>query len=255
MAKSLRSKAIDLKARKQFPKNNFFCYRWRVVDNFNKSVERELNELHLSGGDYHKSLLNERILALYKMGYRRSKNDFMSKLTQDAMAFLEGRRTALSKAVQDESAFTKSMAMLVDSIFNVLLSCSIELNTVLGFSELFVAATEPEVQTYGSGGRTKIKSLHARFSTSMFSLVLHGYKNKIEFYVVPVEELIGKQHPGSGHEPVATCVAEMNGKEVGWLCDGQAFTEEQMESTCHMALKVLLENTQNMLSQMAVASM
>ena len=101
---SLRTKSIDLKARKQFPKNNFFCYRWRVVDTFNKTIERELYQMQLTGGDYHQSLLNERILALYKMSYRRRKNDFISGLTRDAMTFLENRRTALSEAVQQESA-------------------------------------------------------------------------------------------------------------------------------------------------------
>jgi len=250
MSKALTPKKSDLRDIKVFPKNNFFCYRWRVVDNFNKTFERELFQQHLTGGLYHQSLQNELILALYKMGYRkRRKNDFISQLTQDAMAFLDGRRTALSKALREESAYTKSMANVVDAIFNILLSCSIELNTVLGFSELFVAATEPEVQTYTVGGQTKVRSLHARFSTSIFSLVMHGHKNRIDFYVVPVEELIGNKHPGSGYPPVVSCVAEIDGSDVNWSANGQDLTEEMMETVCHITLRQLVEATQQVLAQ------
>jgi hypothetical protein len=250
MSKALTPKKSDLRDIKLFPKNNFFCYRWRVVDNFNKTFERELVQQHLEGGLYHQSLQNERILALYKMSYRkRRKNDFISQLTQDAMTFLDSRRTALSKAVREESAYTKSMANVVDAIFNILLSCSIELNTVLGFSELFVAATEPEVQTYTVNGQTKVRSLHARFSTSVFSLVMHGHKNRIDFYVVPVEELIGNKHPGSGYQPVVSCEAEIDGSDVNWNANGQTLTEEMMETVCHITLRQLVEATQQVLAQ------
>jgi hypothetical protein len=267
MGRALTPRKSDmLRHATKYPKNNYFCYRWRVVDNFSKSIDREQYHQQLFGGEYYQSLQNERILALYKMTYHRRKNDFLSKLTQDARSFLDGRRTALAQAVREESAFTKSMATQVDSIFNILLSCSIELNTVLGFSELFVAATEPEVQTYTSGGQTKVRSLHCRFSTNSHSLVLHGRKNRIDVFVLPVEDLLGAKNPGEDHEPMAVCIAETTGEDVVWNvdivtkeCEGPyapvkrthkkyKLTEETMETLCHFALKELIESTQMMLS-------
>lgn len=267
MARALTPRKSDMRAQKRFPKNNAFCYRWRVVDNFNKTVERELFDLHLTGGAYHQSLQNERILALYKMTYRRNKSDFISKLTQDALSFLDDRRTALSKQVQEESVYTKSMATLVDSLFNILLSCSIELNTVLGFSELFVAATEPEVQTYTQSGQSKVRSMHFRFSTSTFGLVVHGQKNRINFYVVPIEELFGSKHGSSGQEPIASCIASINDDNVVWTMEVPDFdpndpyspartkthdlSDDAMEAVSHYALRYLIEATQKTLSQIS----
>jgi hypothetical protein len=264
MVRALAPRKSDMRSQKRYPKNNAFCYRWRVIDNFNKTVERELFDLHLSGGAYHQSLQNERILALYKMTYRRNKSDFISKLTQDAMSFLDNRRSVLSKQVQEESAYTKSMAMIVDSLFNIVLSCSIELNTVLGFSELFVAATEPEVETYTSNGQSKVRSLHFRFSTSTFGLVVHGQKNRINFYVVPIEELFGSKNPSSAHEPIASCTGGLVDDDVQWTMEVPDFnpndpyapattkthelTEDAMEAVCHYALRYLIEATQKTLA-------
>lgn len=243
---------VDVKARQHFPKNNFFCYRWRVIDNFDKSIDREMYHQQLTGGRQHQSLLNERILALYKMSYRRRKNDFISKLTQDAMSFLEGRRKALSLAVQEDRSYTKSMVDIVDTFFNILLSCSIELNTVLGFSELFISTTEPELQTYMVGGQLRVRSVHARFSTSQFSIVLFGQRNVINFYVVPVDSLIGSQHPGSGREPMISCVAQMINDQVQWFIDDIPINEDVVEAACHSCLREMMESTQSVVSRMAL---
>jgi hypothetical protein len=249
MGRALTTRKSDLRNEKLFPKNNYFCYRWRVQDNFSRTVEREMYHMHLSGGAYHTSLQNERILALYKMTYRRRKNDFISQLTRDAMVFIENRRSELSKAVQEESSYTKSMTTAADAIFNILLSCSIELNTVLGFSELFVAATEPEMETYTVRGQTKIKALHARFTTSVYSLIVHGQKNRIELFVVPVEDLIGNKNPGQGREPIGFCLGEIADDDVTWTCDGDELCEEVMENLCHKALRELIEATQTALAR------
>ncbi len=266
MGRAWTQRKSDMRVVTKFPKNNRFCYRWRVVDNFNKSIERDMFEQHLNGGSYYKSLQNEHILALYKMTYTRRKNDFISQLTQDAMSFLTDRRTALSQAVREETFYTKSMASIVDHLFNVLLSCSIEMNTVLGFSELFIAATEPEVQTYTSNGESKIRSLYCRFSTSIFSIVIYGHKNRVEMYVVPIEDLFGNKELAGGHEPIALCIATLDGEKVNWSSHVvqiessspydqrkeqvvAPLTEETMEGLCHLVLRELIEKTQQVLAK------
>lgn len=253
MTKALQRQEIDIKARKHFPKNNFFCYRWRVVDEFSKAVDREMYQMQLNGGAFHQSLVNERIMALYKMGYRKTKNDFMSQITQSAMVFLQGRRTALSKAVQDESMYTSSMKEMVETMFNILLSCSIELNTVLGFSELFVAATEPEIVTFQSGSTTKISSLRARLSSSMYSLLIHGQKDKILFYILPVEDLIGLSPSVNGYEPIKVIQAHIEEGAVIWEIDGKKVNEDSLEDACLRALHALIQATEQVLSQMQIA--
>lgn len=253
-SKTFKAQQLDWRARLHFPKNNFFCYRWRVVDTFNRSIDREMFHMQLQGGNFHQALVNERVLALYKMSYRKTKNDFMSQITQSAVTFLESRRKALSEAVQKESCYTASMTEMVETIFNILLSCSIELNTVLGFSELFVAATEPEVVTYSASGHTKQTSLRARLSTSLFSLVIHGQKNQIAFYLLPVEDLIGLTHTANGREPMHLINATIEDEQVVWRIGGDIINDDDaLEEHCMRVLHQLIQSTQDVLSQMAVA--
>ena len=52
--------------RQKFPKNNFFAYRWRVLDNFSKSIDRQLFQMQVQGSGNNKTLLSERILQQHK---------------------------------------------------------------------------------------------------------------------------------------------------------------------------------------------
>jgi len=250
--KTFTPQQIDWRARARFPKNNFFCYRWRVVDNFNKSIEREMFEMNLQAGNFHKALVNEKVLALYKMSYRKTKNDFMSQITQSALEFLENRRQELSEAVKEEATYTTSMTEMIHAMFNILLSCSIELNTVLGFSELFVAAMEPEAVTITKGNQTKLGSLRARLTTTMFSLVIHGQKNQIAAYVLPVEDLIGLST--AGREPMVLLQATREEDDsIIWEIDGEPLDEDMLEETCLRLLHQLVQRTQDVIGNSEVA--
>lgn len=251
-AKTFKAQQIDWRARARFPKNNFFCYKWRVIDNFNKSIERDLFEMNLQGGNFHKALVNEQVLALYKMSYHTTKNDFMSQITKNAQDFLENRRKALSDAAKEETTYTASMSQMMHAMFNILLSCSIELNTVLGFSELFIAATEPEVLTITKGRQTKLGSLNARLTTTLFSLVIHGQRNQIAAYVLPVEDLINLST--AGKEPMVLLQARREDDDaIIWEIDDEPLDEDMLEETCLTLLHQLVQKTQDLLGKTAVA--
>ncbi len=39
----------ELKNRRSFPKNNYFCYKWRIKDHFNRSIDRQIFHLRALG--------------------------------------------------------------------------------------------------------------------------------------------------------------------------------------------------------------
>ncbi len=256
-ANSAMKKAITQAAKSRasrtssrFPKNNHFCYRWRVVDEFNKSLDRDLHNARLYGGDFHQSLINERVLSTFKTSKLKFNQDFMTQITDDAREFLQTRKSRAIEASQLDTVYTRSMAAVLQGMFDILISCSIEFNTKLGFSELFIAAMEPEVMEFTTP-TSKTTSLRARFSTSHFSLVMNGYKNEIKFFLLPVEDLMGLSSFGYGRAALLTVTGELTEEGVIWTTPSGLVTEDEAEMICLDTMKKLVDQTCEVLSHTA----
>ena len=253
-ANSVMKKAITMavKARavqnaSKFPKNNYFCYRWRIVDEFNRSIDRDLHNARVFGGDFHQSLVNQRVLSTFKTTKLKYNQNFMQQITEDALEFLETRKKRATEASELESIFAKSGSAVLQGLFDILLSCSIEFNTRLGFSELFIASMEPEMMTFTTP-TMKTTSLRARFSTSSFSLVMNGYKNELKFFILPVEDLMGLSSMGYGREAFLTIKGDITDEGVVWSTSNGILTEDEAERICLDAMKRLVEQTCAVLS-------
>ncbi|HMX44985.1 MAG TPA: hypothetical protein PKC93_03500, partial [Candidatus Obscuribacter sp.] len=83
----------ELKNRRSFPKNNYFCYKWRIKDHFNRSIDRQIFHLRALGASNDVSLMNDRIMQLYKSSFGSSRKDLIVDLARDAMSFLDRRRS------------------------------------------------------------------------------------------------------------------------------------------------------------------
>ncbi|HEY9753848.1 MAG TPA: hypothetical protein V6C97_01660 [Oculatellaceae cyanobacterium] len=248
-ANSVMKKAITqaVKARAsqnaaKFPKNNHFCYRWRIVDEFNRSIDRDMHNARIFGGDFPQSLVNQRVLSTFKTTKLKFNQDFMQQITEDALEFLEGRKKKAVEINELEALYAKSGAAVLQGLFDILLSCSIEFNTRLGFTELFIASMEPEMMTFTTP-TAKTTSLRARFSTSHFSLVMNGYKNELKFFLLPVEDLMGLSSMGYGREAFLTIKGDVTEEGVIWNTEHGMLTEDDAEKICLEAMKRLVEQT------------
>ncbi len=246
------TKKPNFLARHNHFKQNLFCYRWRVIDSRSKTVDRSFDHLHILDCEYERSIVHEQILSSYKMRYRTSQSDMMSNLLESAIEFLDGRRKEASRSMHEETVYTESMAARMNHIFNVMLSCSIEMNTVLGFSELYLAVTEPELVAGGLNIRQKISALRARVSTSLYSIVVHGSKNQIKFFLMPIREMMGLENASAAYTPIATIQAELVDDQVVWfesesrddVCD------DSLDELCINLIKQLIESTKSALTNM-----
>lgn len=238
--------------RQNFPKNNYFCYKWRVKDNFNRSIDRQMFHLSVHGADNHKSLMSHKVLQLHKSRFKGNRRDMVVNLAQDAMEFLDQRRMEHSVHSKEQVIYSTAMTDMVDLCFNLLLSCATELNTILGLSELFITATEPNLEVRDKTKETVCSYTQCRFSTSLFSLVMEGRREKINFYIVPSEELISIDEVGLQYDSITKWTATMDkNNEAVWMNQGMELNDDVLEVCAIQLLSQLIEKTKERLSPIA----
>lgn len=233
--------------RQKFPKNNYFCYRWRILDYFSTSADRQKHQQELLVGGKDRSLLSDKILQLHKARYQGSRQDLIADLAQDAMQFLDRRRKETRKTSEENRLFSKAIRDLMQRTFKTLLAFSTELNTLLGLSELFITASEPEVAGRVNNDET-MPYVQCSLSTKLFRLLVDGRHDTIAFYLLPTDN-IGALTDLEPYTPVVEWKAQVNSqKGVFWISETGALTGEMLEVASAELLRLLLGATQEMLS-------
>ncbi|MBX9693953.1 MAG: hypothetical protein K2Z81_16330 [Cyanobacteria bacterium] len=233
-----------------FPKNNYFAYRWRIKDHFNNSIERQKFHLGVMGGGQDRTLMNNKILGLYKSRYNSTtKSDLIADLAQKTLAFLEERRQTQKKISETEVVLTTHVRRLLERCYNTLFAFATELNTLLGLSELFITSTDPILTNQLNGKPTVTSKLLARLSTNSYSLFMEGTKDRIKFFVMPVEELLSlKTDIAMQYNTIACFKAKLEAdKSVTWWHDEDQLNDDMVDICCVELLNSLIEATKNRL--------
>jgi hypothetical protein len=240
----------ELKNRQTFPKNNYFCYKWRIKDHFNRSIDRQQFHLNSLGANNDKSLMNDRIMQLYKSSFGTSRKDLIVDLAQEAMSFLEKRRTEKKRAEQTELMLSQATTSMVDFASNILLGFSTELNSLMGLSELFITAAEPESKKLGAGtdgGITHV--VQSSFSTHTFRLAIEGRLEVINFYLVPADTMLTLNEIARHYEPLERWRSTIESNNaVTWHNDEGVVTRDVAEVICAELLRYLIAATQERLA-------
>lgn len=238
----------ELKNRRSFPKNNYFCYKWRIKDHFNRSIDRQIFHLRALGASNDVSLMNDRIMQLYKSSFGSSRKDLIVDLARDAMSFLDRRRSDQKRQQAKELRLSTATIELVQYASNVLLGFSTELNSLMGLSELFITASEPEAKKLGACGEGITHVVQAGFSTNSFRLVIEGRLECINFYLVPADSLLTLNEIAMNYEPLEKWRSLIGDTgAVQWYSGGQAIAEDMVEVICSELLRALLAATQERL--------
>lgn len=231
--------------RQNFPKNNYFGYRWRVVGNFNKSIERRMFQLQAQGVGNDITLLSDRILQHYKARQHGSNMDLIADLAQDAIGFLNSRKQAQRTISKNEILLSKATASLMARTFNTFLAFSAELNSLLGMSELTISASEPETTRRTNYGGTSIATcVQSNIFTRLFRLVIEGTQDKMSFYLVPTDDIFALGEISS-FEPIAVWQANFAAQDqIYWSCSAGVITDDLIDFACAELIRNLIETTQ-----------
>lgn len=244
----------ELKNRQTYPKNNFFCYKWRIKDHFNRSIDRQMFHLKSLGASNDISLMNDRIMQLYKTSFGSSRKDLIVDLAQEAMGFLDKRRSQQKRVQAKEMVLSQATIELVQYAANVLLGFCTELNSLMGLSELFITAAEPEARKLGMGTEGGITHVvQAGFSTASFRLVVEGRLECINFYLVPADTLLTLNEIALNYEPLEKWRSHVAPTgDVYWTTSEEPIAEDMVEVICAELMRALISATQERLMPMEV---
>lgn len=193
------------------------------------------------------SQLSARILDNYITSSRNLRQPFLDHITQKSLTIHANHQARLLQAESEEGVLERSMKRYIDDIFHLFQSYSTMLNRNIGIASLQIVWTEPNAVTetveYDRQRQplTTVKTYRCRFSTSKLSLVIRGQDSTIEFFILPVESVIGLSKTESQHLPLMTFTGELDGTRIDWEVENKKLTDERCERYCLLLFDYFIE--------------
>jgi hypothetical protein len=196
-----------------------------------------------------RSDLRKHYIENYRASTQPVRSDYLDYLAQKTLTWadeLELKRESNSFIQQKEIQTTTAV---VDRIYAVLDAYVLELNKVCRIRDLHVTTTHPghslEVLEFDRA-RQPIKSLslyRARFSTSRLSLVVRGLADRVEFYLLPCDRVMGLTRAEAEVGALMVFESEVGMTAVSWSVEGKTLTDDRLERYSLLALEHLLDKT------------
>lgn len=193
------------------------------------------------------SQLSARILDNYISSSRNLRQPFLDHITQKSLTIHANHQARLLQAESEEGALERSMKRYINEIFSLFESYSVMLNRNIGIASLQIVWTEPNAVTetveYDRQRQplTSVTTYRCRFSTSKLSLVIRGQDSMIDFFILPVESVIGLSKTESQHLPLMTFTGELMGSEINWEVENKKLTDERCERYCLLLFDYFIE--------------
>lgn len=193
------------------------------------------------------SQLSARILDNYISSSRNLRQPFLDHITQKSLTIHANHQARLLQAESEEGALERSMKRYINEIFSLFESYSVMLNRNIGIASLQIVWTEPNAVTetveYDRQRQplTTVTTYRCRFSTSKLSLVIRGQDSMIDFFILPVESVIGLSKTESQHLPLMTFTGELMGSEINWEVENKKLTDERCERYCLLLFDYFIE--------------
>jgi len=194
----------------------------------------ELSEHFLSGFGVERS---ERVLS------------WMDNLKEESERFIHARRDNLLEDELKTTMYRSAISYLVDKMFQDLRWFAHEYNKVAHGTPLQISSSilgeVTEVVRVNSKREAEETAtfFRARLSNRKHSLVLRGRGNCIEFYIVPVAQVMAMSLMETGYTPVATIGVKITEAGVRWKLMNNSFKPESLDDLCMWMFSQFVETT------------
>lgn len=147
---------------------------------------------------------------------------WMDELKADSSSFIASR---FDELVQEEARMRRyrtAVSSVIDKIFQDLRYFAFEFNKVArGTSMQMVATTLGEVtEVIQVNSKREVEAsatyFRARLANRHYALVLRGADRRIEFYLVPVAQVMGQSTVESQYRPMASMEIRLQGEDLSW---------------------------------------
>jgi len=165
--------------------------------------------------------LSQQILSRHQVEPPTFSGDWMSKLKEESVQFLRDQN-AIVPAESKESLYKRGMEILIDKIFALMQRYMCEFNKVAGGTELHVSGTisgeVTEVTRFNKLREAEETETYfrARFSTRLYSLVLRGRDEVIDFFLLPTNKTMALSKGERDYKPLATIQIKITAEGMMW---------------------------------------
>jgi len=231
-------------------KESYFGKRWSAVAGLNKQIDRQGYEFAEMDQCAPTRQLSNHFINRYR--YRNLSPDFVTfvdRMRDDSMSFVAEQRGMRLQQIERMALLNAAGVELLNTIYQNLSMCAVELNNTLGFSELNIVMTAPqfvsEAVTFSKSRQPLqvVTYYRARLATPSFSLVLRAKEGKIEFFVLPTIAVLGLSKMENAYPCIAAVTANLENGDVEWEIDRKPLTGDRMKELSMVLFKHLLEKT------------
>ncbi len=176
---------------------------------------------------------------------------WMDKLKQDSERFIQSRRDDLMEDELKANMYRSAISYLVDKIFHDLRWCAHEYNKVAQGTPLQISSSilgeVTEVVKVNSKREAEETATYfrARLSNRKYCLVVRGGGNKIEFYIVPVSQVMAMSIVEGGYAPVATVSVKLGEGGMAWRLLDSAYCPGSIDELCMWIFSQFVETTRS----------
>ncbi len=198
--------------------------------------------------------LSQKIIDNYRSVTQTVRPDYVAYLTQKSFAYSERAKETANNSERAQAVIEQAMVALVDRLYGLLEAYTQEINRVNGSQQLHLTCVAPSrpseaLELNRQRQASKTTSFYrTRFSTSKFSLVIRGMQNRVEFFLIAADRVMGLSHEESRYEPLMVFEAELeaaNGTcELNRTVENKNLTADRFERYSLLALEHLIDKTQ-----------
>jgi hypothetical protein len=192
--------------------------------------------------------LSQQILGNYVESAASVNREFLDSFISSSREFMDTRGKPAEPAYVPSGVST-SMTSLVDKIFNSLEPYIHEFNQSFRTTDLSITFTPPSVVNenfgYDSSRRPAlmVSSYRCRISTTRLALVIRGKEDRIDFFILPVESVMGLSKTEDQHEPLMSFTCEVKNGQYNWEVEEKPLTEERLERYTLLIFEHLMDLT------------
>ena len=197
------------------------------------------------------SPLSQQILVYHEAEPAAAGNDWMFKLKEESMQFLADQKGVEFQKGQREQVYKKGIETLIDKIFGMLQRFTFEFNQIAAGTDLHVSGTisgdVTEVTQYNKM-REAVESetyFRARVSTRLFSLVLRGKNESVEFYLLPVNKVMALSKTEKQYRPLARIQVRITEEGMMWRMENGVPAVDSMDELCMWLFSNLINETKH----------
>ncbi len=178
------------------------------------------------------------------------RKDYVEHLTNKSLAFLRSYDRGFGLLSEDE-ILKDATLRLVEKTFNLLEPYVVHFNNSTGSSTLCIASTAPDeiIETVEGEWPFRpsqdISFYRARFSTHNLSLVIRGSEDRVEFFLLPVEQVMSLSKVEDDYGALMSFNTVIEGNKVDWVVEGKPLTDERFERYCLMTFDYFIKQSQD----------